>query len=205
MAKVDFLLAGVGGQGVLLASDVLAEVGLRAGYDVKKAEVHGMAQRGGSVVSHVRWSSQVHSPLIGAGETDIFLAFEKVEALRHIALLRPGGRAIINEHAIRPITVTTGAAEYPDDDRARRVVAQVTDDVYWVPGLEIAEELGNARVANVVLLGALSALLDVPPETWLEVIEERVPPRFVELNREAFRRGREVVANNGRWQVAGGR
>lgn len=194
MNTVNFLLAGVGGQGTILASDVLAEVGVRSGYEAKKAEVHGMAQRGGSVVSHVRWGEKVYSPLTAKGEVDILVAFEKLEALRTVEFLRPGGTVLINDQEIIPITVTSGGAEYPNDERIRAVLAQVTDDVRWVDGLAIAGELGNARVANVVLLGALSALLDVPEDTWLAVIEQRVPARTVELNRQAFRRGREAIS-----------
>ena len=194
MNNVSFLLCGVGGQGTILASDVLTQVGVQAGYDAKKAEVHGMAQRGGSVTSHVRWAEKVYSPLIAKCEVDVLVAFEKLEALRHIEFLRPGGTVVVNDHEIIPITVTSGGAEYPDDEHIRSVLAQVTGDVRWVDGITIAEELGNVRVANVVLLGALSTLLDVPESIWLEVIEKRVPARYVELNRSAFRRGREAVS-----------
>jgi indolepyruvate ferredoxin oxidoreductase beta subunit len=191
MKSINFLLAGVGGQGTLLASSVLAEVGWRAGYDVKKAEAHGMSQRGGSVTSHVRWGAEVHSPLIGAGEVDVLLVFEKVEALRSLAMLRPGGTLIVNDQAIEPISVTSGGAAYPDDAHLRQVVAGVTDDVSWVPGVQIAEELGDSRAANLVLLGALSARLDVPAELWLAVIAERVPAKSLALNCQAFERGRQ--------------
>jgi len=194
MAKFDFLLVGVGGQGVLLASDILAQVGLKAGYDVKKAEVHGMAQRGGSVVSHVRWAEKVLSPLIGQGEVDYLLALEKLEALRHIEMLRPSGTALVNDYAIPPVSVSSGDDVYPDDEHMRQVISEVTEDLRLVPGTKLAEELGEARAANVVMLGALSALLDVPPQVWLEVIAERVPERYVELNRRAFLKGREAIA-----------
>jgi indolepyruvate ferredoxin oxidoreductase beta subunit len=194
MRNINFLLAGVGGQGTILASDVLAEVGLKAGYETKKAEVHGMAQRGGSVSSHVRWAETVHSPLTAQGEVDILLAFEKLEAMRVIEFLRPGGTVVVNDQAIIPITVTSGGVDYPDDERIRAVLAAVTDNVHWVQGVAIAEELGNARAANVVLLGALSSLLDLPEDIWLEVIEQRVPARTVELNRSAFRRGRGAIS-----------
>ena len=189
----NFLLAGVGGQGTILASDVLAEVALAAGYDVKKSEVHGMAQRGGSVNTHVRWDEEkVYSPLVGLGEADILLAFEEAEALRYARFLRPGGAVIINQQAIAPITVTSGGATYPTEDEVVNTYQALTDRIYLVSGMEVARELGNARAANVVLLGALSALLDVPPETWLGVIEGRVPPKYLELNRQAFWRGREL-------------
>jgi indolepyruvate ferredoxin oxidoreductase beta subunit len=191
MTKLDFLLIGVGGQGVLLASDILAKVGLRAGYDVKKAEVHGMAQRGGSVVSHVRWAEKVFSPLIGRGEVDYLLALEKLEALRYIEMLRPRGTVIVNDHRIPPVSVSSSDDEYPDNQRVRRVLSEVTDDIQFVPGVRLAEELGNARASNVVMLGALSKSLDIDLDIWLEVIAERVPKKHVELNQQAFLRGRK--------------
>ncbi len=190
----NFLLAGVGGQGTILASDVLAEVALAAGLDVKKSEVHGMAQRGGSVNTHVRWDAgHVYSPLVSEGEADILLAFEEAEALRYVSYLRQGGVAVVNRQAIRPITVTSGGAHYPSEEELRAVYGRVTDRFYLVPGAELAEKLGNARAANVVLLGALSSFLDVPADTWLAVIEKRVPSRYVALNRQAFLAGREAV------------
>jgi indolepyruvate ferredoxin oxidoreductase, beta subunit len=192
----NFLLAGVGGQGTILASDVLAEVALAAGLDVKKSEVHGMAQRGGSVNTHVRWNAgRVYSPLVGEGEADILLAFEEAEALRYASYLRQGGVAVVNRQAIKPITVTSGGAHYPSEEELRAVYGRLTDRFYLVPGAELAEELGNARAANVVLLGALSGFLDLPAETWLAVIEKRVPPRYVALNRQAFLAGREAVGS----------
>jgi indolepyruvate ferredoxin oxidoreductase beta subunit len=192
--STNFLLAGVGGQGTILASNALAEVGLAAGLDVKKSEVHGMAQRGGSVNTHVRWDAdRVYSPLVGLGEADILLVFERAEALRYAEYLKPGGAAIVDGHAIKPITVTSGGAHYPSEEELRVAFRPLTDRLHVVPGTAIAQSLGNARVANVVLLGAVSALLDVPVETWLQVIEARVPPRYLELNRRAFLEGRGAV------------
>jgi indolepyruvate ferredoxin oxidoreductase beta subunit len=199
--SINFLLAGVGGQGTILASDVLVNVGMAAGYQAKQAEVHGMSQRGGSVTSHVRWGRVVYSPLVGAGEVDVFLAFEKSEALRNLGQLRPGALAVVNMQAIKPITVTSGGQLYPDDDHLRVTVAQVTPHAAYVDGEGVALSLGNIRAANVVLLGALSALLERaqfvgPPltcEVWLKVITQRVPPKYVELNRRAFDAGREAV------------
>ncbi|MGD8627208.1 MAG: indolepyruvate oxidoreductase subunit beta [Anaerolineae bacterium] len=192
--RYNFLLAGVGGQGTILASNVLADVALAAGFDVKKSEVHGMAQRGGSVNTHVRWDAErVYSPLIGLGEADVLLVFEEAEALRYAEFLKPGGAAIVNRHKIEPITVTSGGAHYPGEEALRKVYRDLTERLHLVPGTGIAQELGNARAANVVLLGALSALLEVPAETWLAVVEERVPPKYVELNRQAFLRGREAM------------
>jgi len=192
LPNIRFLLAGVGGQGTILASDVIAGVGIKAGYEAKKAEVHGMAQRGGSVTTHVRWGEKVYSPLSAKGEVDILVAFEKLEAVRYIQHLRPGGTVLVNDHQIIPITVTSGGMEYPGDAKIRSVLGQATEKAIWVKGMAIAEELGNSRVANVVLLGALSHLLDVNQAIWEEVIQRRVPAPFAELNLTAFRRGREA-------------
>ncbi len=189
---IGFLLAGVGGQGTLLASNVLAHIGARAGLDVKKAEVHGMAQRGGSVSSHIRWGKTIHSPLIGRGEVDFLVIFEKLEALRYVGMLRPGGTAIVGDMSIPPLSVSSGDDVYPSDEEVRRIIGEVTDDMHFVPSTHLAEEIGNVRAHNVVVLGALSNFIaHVAPETWLEVIAERVPTKFVEMNRRAFQTGRK--------------
>ncbi len=197
---INFLLAGVGGQGTILASDVLVNVGLRAGLDAKQAEVHGMSQRGGDVTSHVRWGEKVYSPLAGAGEVDVLLAFEKAEALRNLRFCRPGALVIVNDQAILPLTVTSGGQPYPDDATVRRAVAQVTERAVYLDGAKIAEDAGTAKAANVALLGVLSALLareglapELDPETWMQVIGERVPARYLEVNRRAFAAGRAAV------------
>jgi len=194
MQDTNFLLAGVGGQGTLLASNVLAQVGVRAGFDVKKAEVHGMAQRGGSVSSHLRWGEKVYSPLIGRGEVDYLVAFEKLEALRYVGMLRPGGMALVGEMRIPPLSVSSGDDVYPDDEQVRRVIGEVAGSLYLVPSIQLAEEAGNVRAHNIVVLGALSNFIEqVPPEVWLEVIAEWVPARYVEVNREAFHRGQRFA------------
>ena len=216
---INFLLAGVGGQGTILASDILANVGLAAGYQAKQAEVHGMSQRGGSVISHVRWGKTVHSPLVGAGETDVFLAFEKAEALRNINSLRPlsgphrpgvlpgehpecsDTLALINLEAILPVSVTSGDQTYPSDDHLRTTFARLTHLASYIDGPGIARSLGNPRVTNIVLLGALSFLMEqqglvgveLHAETWLKVISERVPARTVDLNHQAFLKGRQMA------------
>jgi indolepyruvate ferredoxin oxidoreductase beta subunit len=193
MKAFNFLVVGVGGQGALLASNVLAEVGVRAGYDVKKAEVHGMSQRGGSVNSHVRWGSEVLSPVIGRGKVGYLLALEKLEALRYLSMLRPGATALVGEFKISPLSVSSGNDHYPDDDELRNALAQVTQDYHFVPSLTLAREAGSPRAHNVVLLGALSAFIDdVPLEIWLKVIEERVPEKYVHVNQQAFEAGRQV-------------
>jgi indolepyruvate ferredoxin oxidoreductase beta subunit len=197
---INFLLAGVGGQGTILASDVLVNVGMAAGYQAKQAEVHGMSQRGGSVTSFVRWGKVVYSPLVGAGEVDVYLSFEKAETLRNLGQLRQGALTVVNMQAIEPVTVTSGGQVYPDDERIRKAVAQVTDKAVYIDGERIASELGNAKAANVVLLGALSALVEheglapgLAEDAWLSVITERVPAKYLELNRRAFAAGREAV------------
>ena len=207
--QINFLLAGVGGQGTILASDVLVTVGLAAGYQAKQAEIHGMSQRGGSVTSHVRWGRVVHSPMAGAGEVDALLAFEEVEALRNLNQLRPGALVLVNLETIQPISVSSGGQAYPPDDRLRSTVARVTEHAVYVDGPGIALGLGNSKVANVVLLGALSAMLetgslvgpDLGADAWLKVIAERVPARFASLNRQAFLAGRQAVVPA---QTAGG-
>jgi indolepyruvate ferredoxin oxidoreductase, beta subunit len=199
--SLNFLLAGVGGQGTILASDVLVNVGLAAGFQAKQAEVHGMSQRGGSVTSHVRWGKAVYSPLIGAGEADVLLSFEKLEALRSLQSLRPGALVLINTQVIEPLTAISGSQVYPDDESIKLAFARLTSDLEFINGEQIAGELGNIKAANVVLLGALSALMersgqagaDLTPGIWLKVITERVPAKHVDLNRKAFQAGREAM------------
>ena len=201
---INFLLAGVGGQGTILASDVLVNVGLAAGYQAKQAEVHGMSQRGGSVTSFVRWGRTVYSPLVGAGEVDVFLAFEKAEALRNLNQLRMGALALVNLAVIEPVTVTSGGQPYPSDETLHQKISEVTHEVIYVDGEAIALTLGNVKAANVVLLGALSALMDreglmggeLSADTWLKVIIARVPPKYAGLNRQAFQAGREAVLSS---------
>lgn len=190
---INFLFVGVGGQGILTASDITAEVGLEAGFDAKKSEVHGFSQRGGVVESHVRWGQRVAAPLAEKGTVDYLVATELLEAARWIDWLRPGGAVLINNQHISPMSVTVGDAVYPSDEDILAAVHAPTDDVTIADGLAIAERLGNSRLANTVLLGALSTRLDVPPEMWLAVVERRVPPRYVELNRKAFWEGRGLV------------
>jgi len=192
---VNFLFVGVGGQGILTASDIVAEVGLEAGYDAKKSEVHGFSQRGGMVESHVRWGEQVAAPLAEQGTIDYLIATELLEAARWIEWLRPGGSVLINYQRIPPLSVTVGDAVYPPAEDILAAVRAHTDRVAVVEGLAMAERLGNSRLANTVLLGALSRWLDVSPETWLAVIERRVPPKYAELNRQAFWEG---------WRALGG-
>ena len=192
--KINFLLVGVGGQGTILASNILSELGMKLGFDVKKAEVHGMSQRGGSVISHVRWGAKVFSPIIEKGTGDVMVAFEKMEAIRYIDILKPGGIVLVNDHSIMPITVSSGYSTYPEENILRTNLEKTTSNVHWVDGSHIAEDVGNIKTANVVILGALSGLLDMEIEPWLEVIEARVPPKFIDINRQAFIAGRKKMA-----------
>jgi len=195
MRDLNFLLAGVGGQGTLLASNVVAQVGVDAGLDVKKAEVHGMAQRGGSVNSHVRWGEKLYSPLIGQGEVDYLVVLERLESLRYLDMLRPGGTVLIGEMRIPPLTVSSGDDVYPEEDVIRQQVGLKTDRLILVPSLTLAERAGTARAHNVVMLGALSSLLDeVEADVWRQVIARRVPQRYVDVNMAAFEAGRQAAS-----------
>ncbi|NLG27423.1 MAG: indolepyruvate oxidoreductase subunit beta [Chloroflexi bacterium] len=186
---VNLLLCGVGGQGILLAADVVALVGVELGYDVKKSEIHGMAQRGGSVTSHVRWAQRVYSPLSAPGEVDYVVAFERLEALRYAALLRPGGTLLVNDYRITPGSVTAGQDDYPSAQQEAETYGERVH-VLYLPAMALAQQLGQVRVNNIVMLGALSAHLATPEEVWRRVIASRVPARFVELNERAFAAGR---------------
>ncbi len=184
-------LVGVGGQGILLASEILCRVALLAGRDVKKSEVHGMAQRGGSVVSQVRVGERVHSPLVAVGATDFLVAFEKLEALRFAHFLKPDGLAIVNEQEIRPVTVSTGQAVWPADLDAR--LRSTFPRLDRVPALAIATGLGNVRVVNVVMIGALSRHLDFDEDLFPRAIEDLVPEKVRALNLRAFEAGRAAI------------
>ena len=191
MKTTSIMIVGVGGQGTLLASKLLGNVLLSQGYDVKVSEVHGMSQRGGSVVTYVRFGEKVYSPVVDLGEADYILSFELLESARWIGYLKKGGRLITNTHRTPPMPVITGAAEYPSNIEARlRELADVTA----LEAMLLAEQAGSAKAVNVVLVGVLSRSMDIPEENWLRAIEETVPPKFVELNRRAFLLGREVQA-----------
>ena len=191
MKTTSIMIVGVGGQGTLLASKLLGNVLLSQGCDVKVSEVHGMSQRGGSVVTYVRFGEKVYSPVVDLGEADYILSFELLESARWIGYLKKGGRLITNTHRTPPMPVITGAAEYPSNIEARlRELADVTA----LEAMPLAEQAGSAKAVNVVLVGVLSRSMDIPEENWLRAIEETVPPKFVELNRRAFLLGREVQA-----------
>lgn len=189
MESWNFLLVGVGGQGILTASDILAEAGLRVGYDVKKSEVHGMSQRGGVVSSHVRFGPKVYSPLIGQGQAHFLLSFEMLEALRWAHYLRPDGIALVNVQRVLPVAVTSGGASYPTEEEVRRELSARARQTLFIDSVRVGQELGNPRVANSVLVGALASFLEIPLPIWEEVIQERLPARYAALNRQAFRYG----------------
>lgn len=193
METINFLITGVGGQGTVLASDILAAVGLSAGYDVKKSDILGLAIRGGAVISHVRWGERVHSPIVPEGRADYLVAFEILEGLRWLDQVRPEGVVLMNQQEIHPVTVTSGFASYPDKPTIEDALNGLGSRIYRVTGLEIAQQLGNARVLNVVLLGALSRLLPTDTTVWEDVLKERVPARYLELNLKAFQSGREWI------------
>ena len=191
-ARGNVFLAGVGGQGILLASEVLGEAFLLGGYDVKKSEVHGMAQRGGAVTTHLRYGPKVFSPLIEPGTADLLVAFEKLEALRFAHFLKPDGAAVVNAQEILPPSVATGRERYPA--RIEERLAEVTPNLYLVDALAAALSLREVRAVNMVMVGAASQLLPLPGECYLRALRERLPERVVEVNGEAFRAGRALMA-----------
>ncbi len=191
MSKVkNIIICGTGGQGILMASEVLCSAAWRSGFDVKKSEVHGMAQRGGSVSSHVRFGDKVNSVLVEKGAADVVLALEKMEALRWVEFLSPEGKLITCDLQIEPMTVNTGSAVYPD---VEKIIEDLAIPNLMIPVMDIAKELGNLRVMNIILLGAASKHLpEISEKNWFEAIEERVPPKAYQVNLEAFRRGKAL-------------
>jgi indolepyruvate ferredoxin oxidoreductase beta subunit len=188
---INILMSGVGGQGVLVASDILVLVAMHAGLDAKKSEIHGMAQRGGSVVSQVRYGEKIYSPLIQNGSADVILAFEKLEAIRYLDYLKQDGIVIINDQQITPLSVFFSNIPYPKN--IKEICTKKTDHVVMVDGVKIAEELENPRTINSVLLGALSNYLEFNEEHWMKAIGQRVPSKTIELNKNAFEKGKKVI------------
>ena len=186
----NILLVGVGGQGIILASEVMADVFLEAGFDVKKSEVHGMAQRGGSVSTHVRFGAKVFSPLIKEGEVDIFIAFEELEALRYLHFLGPKPAIILNEQRLNPPSVSLGKENYPE--KAGEILSRRAGQFKKIPGRDLALKAGDARAVNVVLLGALYSFFSIPEKIWTDNILRRFPPRAQKINLEAFRLGEKA-------------
>lgn len=194
MARSDIksiLLVGVGGQGTILASKILSEGLVRKGYDVKMSEIHGMSQRGGSVMTHVRYGSRVASPVVPKGEADILVAFEKVEAVRWLDYLRNGGTLVVNDHEIYSLPVLTGAAKYPDKIIEKLKAAVPNIKVF--NAVEIADKLGNIKAQNTVLLGALVKAMGLEDIDWTAVLEELTPPKLLQLNINAFESGMKQI------------
>ncbi len=186
----NILLVGVGGQGILLASEVLSETFMLAGFDVKKSEIHGMSQRGGSVVSHVRYGREVFSPMVPDGEGDILFGFELMETFRSLPLLKRGGTVVANDLRIPPPSVLMGLETYPEGLAER--IKEEFPDFLLVDGQQLATDAGNPRVANTVLLGAVSKRLAIADDFWFEALEKMVPKKALEINRRAFLLGRNL-------------
>ena len=190
MPTKNIMIVGVGGQGSLLASRILGNAVLIKGYDVKVSEVHGMSQRGGSVVTYVKYSDQtVWSPVINEGEADVIISFEMLEAARWVSYLKKDGAIVVNSQEIAPMPVITGAAVYPENIAAK--LEGLGLNLKVIDALQLAEEAGSAKAVNVVLMGAVSRVMDFPEEMWQKAIDECVPPKFLEINRRAFALGRQ--------------
>ena len=191
METKNIMIVGVGGQGTLLASKLLGRLLLDKGYDVKVSEVHGMSQRGGSVVTYVRYGDKVYSPIIDKGQADFIVSFEVLEAARWTEYLKPGGKIVTNTQQTNPMPVITGAAQYPENLVEKMRAAGV--DVDAIDALKLAEEAGSSKAVNIVLMGRLSRYFtDIPQEEWMAAVEKSVPAKFLELNKKAFQLGREA-------------
>ncbi|MFC1873979.1 indolepyruvate oxidoreductase subunit beta [Chloroflexota bacterium] len=193
MYDVNVLMVGVGGQGVVLASDAMGEIGMNHGYDVKKSDSLGMAQRGGSVVSHVRCGKHVFSPMIKQGEVDFLLGFEQLETARWASFLKASGVAIVADVTMIPVSVIGGTVAYPGRDEVMEILARYTEEIYLLPATEICLESRNPRALNMVMLGALATFLELETGAWMENLRLKLPPRFVESSLEAFSRGAAAI------------
>ena len=191
MATKNIMIVGVGGQGTLLTSRILGKLAIRAGYDVKLSEVHGMAQRGGSVVTFVRYGESVAEPIVEEGQADVLIAFERLEALRYLHFLKKDGVVIVNDWRIDPITVVTGVASYPDG-----ILDTLTEqrDTIVVEATKEAKKMGAPRAFNVIVLGAAARHMGFEKEDWISVIETTVPPKTIEVNKKAFEAGYALEA-----------
>jgi indolepyruvate ferredoxin oxidoreductase beta subunit len=190
MQTISILFAGVGGQGIILASRIVARCAFSAGYSVKESELHGMSQRGGSVISHVRFGDEVHSPLIPRGKAGLLVALEELEGIRYAYFLRPGGTVILNEKKVMPVTVNPETNPYPAGIKER--LAGMGLQVDAVNAVDASKELGNPKVENIIVLGLLSRHLPLPLSAWEKTIHESVPPGTLDINLKAFGRGREI-------------
>ena len=190
METKNIMIVGVGGQGSLLASKLLGRVLLDKGYDVKVSEVHGMSQRGGSVVTYVRYGDKVYSPIIDKGEADFIVSFELLEAARWTEYLKKDGKIVTNTQQVNPMPVITGAAAYPENLAEKMTAAGIDVDAF--DALKLAEEAGSSKAVNIVLMGRLSRYFDIPESEWHAAIEKSVPAKFLEMNQKAFTLGREA-------------
>lgn len=190
MAGKNIMIVGVGGQGTLLTSRILGGLAIENGYDVKLSEVHGMAQRGGSVVTFVRYGEHVAEPIVEEGQADVLIAFERLEALRYAHFLKKDGALVINDWRIDPMPVTIGAAEYPE-----QIIEELSKkhQVYAINATEESKKLGNPKVFNLIVLGVAAQYMDFTKEQWYEVIEKTVPPKTVEINKQAFDAGYQML------------
>lgn len=189
MQTKNIMIVGVGGQGTLLASKLLGRLLLSKNYDIKVSEVHGMSQRGGSVVTYVRYGEKVYSPVIDKGEADVIVSFELLEAARWTEYLKKGGVIITNTQQVNPMPVITGATDYPSDLESKIKAMDINLDAF--DALSLAEQAGNSKAVNIVLLGRLSKQFDFTEEEWMTAIEQSVPVKFLELNKKAFLLGRD--------------
>ena len=190
METKNIMIVGVGGQGSLLASKLLGRLLLTQGYDIKVSEVHGMSQRGGSVVTYVRFGDKVYSPIIDKGEADCIVSFELLEAARWTEYLKPGGQIVTNTQKTNPMPVITGAADYPDG--LDRIMERMGLHVDALDALALAEEAGSSKAVNIVLLGVLAKSSEIPKEAWLDAIRATVPPKFLDMNLVAFEKGYQI-------------
>ncbi len=190
METKNIMIVGVGGQGSLLASKLLGRLLLTRGYDIKVSEVHGMSQRGGSVVTYVRFGDKVYSPIIDKGQADYIVSFELLEAARWTEYLKPDGKIIVNNQQINPMPVIIGAAEYPENLTQKLLEAGIQVDA--LDALSLAEQAGSSKAVNIVLMGHLSRNFDFTEAEWLEAIAQSVPAKFLELNQKAFQLGRNA-------------
>jgi len=193
----DILMVGVGGQGIILASDILGEVALAIGLDVKKTDTLGMAQRGGSVTSHLRIGERVWSPLISPGEADVLLAFEKLEAARWVNYIKPDGLVVVNNLAIPPLSISLGTQKYPDDKDIVDSFRQRTSRIHIIDGTKEAGNLGDIRTLNIFMMGFLSSFLsiNIDPAIWKGSIKKQLPAKILDINLRAFDKGREVATS----------
>ena len=193
MNNYNIIIAGVGGQGVILAGNIIGDATIASGYDVKKTDTIGMAHRGGSVISHLRVAPKIYSPVIGESQADIILSFEKMEAARCFSFLKPGGIVILNNREMPPLSVGCGMEKYPSDEEIMAVLRQKTNSIFYVEGTQKAEAIGNLKVLNLFMLGCLSRFMDIEDKVWRECIIKSLPAKILAINITAFETGIESI------------